>query len=141
MVGLAKSLAGPFVPGLSERLDDLGLGNLKAVVFNSGFDGKESRAIWEFDLPGERKGLAKMLKQQPLGLNDLPPMPPDVSRFSALRIDPTATYDAGIMVVEALTHDRAAVRRARRRRRPRPRRSASPRVPGAGVRQVPRRRA
>jgi hypothetical protein len=30
-------------------------------------------------------------------------MPPDVSRFSALRVDPTATYNAGIMAVEALT--------------------------------------
>jgi hypothetical protein len=103
VVGVAKNIAGPFVPGLGQRLDDLGFGNLKAIVFNSGFDGKESRATWEFDLPGERKGLAKVLKQQPLGLKDLPPMPPDVSRFSALRVDPTATYDAGIMVVEALT--------------------------------------
>ena len=103
VVSLAKSLIGPFVTGVRERLDDLGFGGLKAVVFNSGFDGKESRAIWEFDLPGERKGLAKVLKQQPLGLNDLPPMPPDVSRFSALRVDPTATYNAGIMTAEALT--------------------------------------
>lgn len=103
VVGLAKSLVGPFVPGIRERIDDLGLNGLKAVVFNSGFDGKESRATWEIDLPGERKGLGKVLSRQPLGLNDLPPMPPDVSRFSALRVDPTATYDAGIMAVEALT--------------------------------------
>jgi hypothetical protein len=103
VVGLAKSLIGPFVPGVRERIDDLGLNGLKAVVFNSGFDGKESRAIWEVDLSGERKGLSKVLSRQPLGLKDLPPMPPDVSRFSALRVDPTATYDAGIMAVEALT--------------------------------------
>jgi len=103
VVGLAKSLVGPFVPGARERIDDLGLNGLKAVVFNSGFNGKESRATWEIDLPGERKGLGKVLSQKPLGLNDLPPMPPDVSRFSALRVDPTATYDAGIMAIEALT--------------------------------------
>jgi len=103
VVGLAKSLVGPFVPGVKERIDDLGLGGLKAVVFNSGFDGRESRAIWEVDLPGERKGLGKVLKRESLGIHDLPPMPPDVSRFSALRVDPTATYDAGIMAVEALT--------------------------------------
>jgi hypothetical protein len=103
VVGLAKSLIGPFVPGVRERIDDLGLNGLKAVVFNSGFDGKESRAIWEVDLPGERKGLGKVLSRQPLGLKDLPPMPTDVSRFSALRVDPTATYDAGILAVEALT--------------------------------------
>lgn len=103
VVGLAKGLAGPFVPGLKERLDSTGLANLKAVVFSSGFDGKESRALYEFDLPGERKGLAKILKQEPLKLEDLPPMPPDVSRFSALRLDPAAAYDAGLGLVEFLT--------------------------------------
>ncbi|HEV3437909.1 MAG TPA: hypothetical protein VG122_11145 [Gemmata sp.] len=101
VVSVAKSLAGPFVPGLAQRLDDLGFGNLKAIVFNSGFDGKESRATYDFDLPGERKGLAKIIKQTPLTLKDLPPLPPDVSRFSALRVDPTATYEAGIMAIEA----------------------------------------
>jgi hypothetical protein len=102
VVSVAKSLAGPFVPGLSQRLDDLGFGNLKAIVFNSGFDGKESRATYDFDLPGERKGLAKVIKQQPLGLKDLPPLPPDVSRFSAMRIDPAAAYEAGISAIETL---------------------------------------
>jgi hypothetical protein len=103
VVNLAKNLAGPFVPGLKERLDGTGISGLKAVVFSSGFDGKESRALYEFDVPGERKGITKALKNVPLGLNDLPPMPPDVSRFSALRLDPTATYDAGIGLIELLT--------------------------------------
>jgi hypothetical protein len=102
VVGLAKRLAGPFVPGLNERVDAIGLGNLKAVVFSSGFQGKESRALYEFDLPGERKGMARMLKPQPVTLNDLPPLPPDVSRFSMLRIDPAATYDGGLALVETL---------------------------------------
>jgi hypothetical protein len=103
VINLAKNLAGPFVPGLKERLDMNGVAGLKAVVFASGFDGKESRALYEFDVPGERKGIAKALKNTPLGLADLPPMPPDVSRFSALRLDPAATYDAGLGVVELLT--------------------------------------
>lgn len=103
VVGLVKSLAGPLVPGLNARLDELGLGNLKAIVFNSGFSGRESRSVWDIDLPGERKGLAKVLKKEPIGLADLPPMPPDVSRFLAARIDPAALYDAGLGVVEALS--------------------------------------
>lgn len=102
VVGLAKRLAGPFVPGLTERVDGLGLGNLQAVVFTSGFDGRESRALYEFDLPGQRQGLAKVLKQQPLSLGDLPPMPADVTRFSALRIDPAAVYDAGLGAIELI---------------------------------------
>jgi hypothetical protein len=103
VINLAKSLAGPFVPGLKERLDSTGISGLKAVVFSSGFEGKESRALYEFDVPGERKGLTKVLKNVPLGVNDLPPMPPDVSRFSALRLDFPAAYDAGLGVVELLT--------------------------------------
>ena len=103
VINLAKNLAGPFVPGLRERLDSTGVSGLKAIVFSSGFDGKESRALYEFDVPGERKGITKALKGgSPLGLNDLPPMPPDVSRFSALRLDPAATYDAGLSVIDLL---------------------------------------
>ncbi len=94
VVGLAKRLAGPFVPGLAQKVDAIGLGNLKAVVFTSGFQGKESRALYEFDLPGERQGLAKVLKPSPVTLDDLPPLPPDVSRFSMLRVDFPAAFDA-----------------------------------------------
>jgi hypothetical protein len=53
-------------------------------------------------MPGERRGFAKALKNTPIGLNDLPPMPPDVSRFTALRLDPAATYDAGLGLAELL---------------------------------------
>jgi hypothetical protein len=103
-INLAKSLGGPFVPGLKERLDGTGLGGVKAVVFASGFDGKESRALYELDAPGERRGLTRVLKGGvPLGLSDLPPLPPDVSRFSALRLDPAAAYDAGLGLSELLT--------------------------------------
>lgn len=102
VVSLAKRLAGPFVPGLSEKVDAIGLGNLKAVVFSSGFNGKESRALYEFDLPGERKGLAKIIKPQPVTLADLPPLPPDVSRFSLLRVDPSGLYEAGLVAFDTL---------------------------------------
>jgi len=102
IVGLAKSIAGPFVPGLNQRLDDLGLGNLRAVILNSGFEGKESRSVWEIDLAGERKGFANMLKNEPLTLKDLPPMPADVSRFLAVRVNAKATYDAGLAFIETL---------------------------------------
>ncbi|MBM3982605.1 MAG: hypothetical protein FJ304_20500 [Planctomycetes bacterium] len=103
LVDMAKALGGPLVPGLKERLDGTGLSGLRAAVFSSGFDGKESRAVYEFDAPGERKGLLKVLKQEPLTVADLPPLPPDVSRFSALRIDPAATYDAGLGLVEFIS--------------------------------------
>jgi hypothetical protein len=104
VVSLAKSLAGPFVPGLNARLDELGFGNLKGIVINCGYDGREFRAVWEMDLPGERKGLAKVLKgSAPIGLKDLPPLPADVNRFLAMRIDPEGAYNAGLGLIEALT--------------------------------------
>ncbi len=105
LIALAKGLAGPFVPGLGKRLDDLGITNLKSITFNSGFEGKESRATYEFELIGERKGLAKILKQQPIGLKDLPPLPPDMSHFSALRIDPQAAYETTITALEATLNE------------------------------------
>ena len=103
LVGLVRRLAGPFVPGLAQRIDALGFGNLRGIVFSSGFQGRESRALYEIDLPGERQGLGKVLGQKPLTLADLPPMPPDVSRFSSLRINPEGAYDAGLTVVESLS--------------------------------------
>ncbi|MBX9582492.1 MAG: DUF3352 domain-containing protein [Gemmataceae bacterium] len=109
VVGLAKRLAGPFVPGLADKVDAVGLGNLKAVVFSSGFKGKESRAVYEFDLPGERKGLARILKSTPVTLADLPPLPPDASRFSLLRVDYTAAFDAGLTVIDALVQEQFGV--------------------------------
>lgn len=103
LVGLVRRLAGPFVPGLAQRIDELGFGNLKGIVYSSGFQGRESRALYEIDLPGERKGLANVLGKKPLTMNDLPPMPPDVSRFSALRFNPDGAYEAGLSVVEAFS--------------------------------------
>ena len=106
---MLKRFAGPFVPGLSRRIDDTGLGNLRAVVFASGFDGRESRAVYEVDLPGERKGLARLLKRGPVGLKDLPPLPEDCSRFSALRVDWNAAFDGGLNAVEALVKTKFGV--------------------------------
>jgi hypothetical protein len=102
VVSLAKRLAGPFVPGLSEKLDAIGVGNLQSIVFSSGFKGKESRALYELDLPGERKGLAKIVKPLPVTLADLPPLPPDVNRFSMMRIDAGGLYDAALVGFDSL---------------------------------------
>ncbi|MFO0825790.1 MAG: hypothetical protein U0792_22170 [Gemmataceae bacterium] len=104
VISMVKGIVGPFVPGLKQRIDDIGLGNLKAILFNAGYEGKEFRAMWELDLPGERKGLGKILKQEKFTLADLPPLPTDVSRFVGVRIDAGATIDAGVMLVEAFTN-------------------------------------
>ncbi|MBY0456961.1 MAG: hypothetical protein K2V38_06470, partial [Gemmataceae bacterium] len=48
-VGAVRSSLAPLVPGLKERLDGVGLTSVKSVVFASGFEGKESRALYEID--------------------------------------------------------------------------------------------
>jgi hypothetical protein len=108
LISLARNLVGPFVPGLGKRLDDLGISNLKSITFNSGFDGKVSRGTYDFNLAGELKGLARIIKREPLGLKDLPSLPPDVSRFSALRIDPTAAYETATAALEMLSMSETA---------------------------------
>ena len=63
--GAGEAARRPVRPRPGEKIDALGVGNLKAVVFSSGFQGKESRALYEIDLPGERKGFARVLKPAP----------------------------------------------------------------------------
>jgi hypothetical protein len=101
-ITLVKQLAGPLLPGLDRRIDDTGVGQLKSIVFASGFDGRESRAVYELHLPGERKGFAKLFKPSPVGLPDLPPLPVDCSRFSALRVDWNAAFEGGVAAIEAI---------------------------------------
>jgi len=70
--------------------------NLQAVVFSSGFDGKESagalrvRPARRAEGAGEGPQVAAALARRAAA------MPPDVTRFSALRVDPAAVFDAGL---------------------------------------------
>lgn len=105
VVSLAVTLAGPFLDQLGPTLDATGASNLDAVVFSSGFKGRESRGLYEIDLKGERKGFARVLKTNPVTPADLPPLPPDVSRFSLLRVDYAAAYDAVLTLGEKLVPD------------------------------------
>jgi hypothetical protein len=84
----------------ARKLDALGLDGLHAVVYYSGFEGPVRRELVEADLPGPRKGLGTLFSGVPLAWDRLPPMPPDVSRWSAHRLDPTTAYDLALQLYE-----------------------------------------
>jgi hypothetical protein len=81
-------------------LDDLGLDSLKSLVFYSGFDGKASRDLVEWDMPGPRKGLLALLGGKPFRLGDVPPLPPDVVSWSMTNFDSGAFFDTLVLAIE-----------------------------------------
>jgi hypothetical protein len=81
-------------------LNELGVDNLKSIVFYSGFEGTAERSIVELELPGERKGLATLLAGKPFKLGDVPPMPPDVSSWSMTNLDAAKVYDVLVPAAE-----------------------------------------
>ena len=91
--------------GLGEEvgklIEELGLNGLKSVTFHSGFDGPAERSVILVDIPGPRKGLLKIANRRTIKLADLPPMPSDLTSFSASNLDLAALYDAILGGIEA----------------------------------------
>ena len=83
-------------------IDDLGLDGLRSLTFYSGFDGPAERSLVELHIPGPRKGLLKLTSNKAFKLADLPPMPPDVTDFSASNLDWTGLFDVGRTAVEGV---------------------------------------
>jgi hypothetical protein len=83
-------------------IDDLGLAGLRSLIFYSGFDGPAERSLIELHIPGPRKGLLKLTGTKAFKLADLPPMPPDVTDFSASNLDWTGLFDVGRTAVEGV---------------------------------------
>lgn len=89
-------------PGAGQLFEDLGLKSLGSITFQSGFDGPAERSIVEIDIPGERKGLLALMSKKTIKLSDLPPLPADVTNFSASNFNLGSLYDAGVQVAEAV---------------------------------------
>ncbi len=85
---------------VAKLVDDLGLGGLQDLVFYSGFDGPAERSVIEIRMPGPRKGLLQLASSKAFKLADLPPMPPDVTSFSATNVDWATLYDTGEKTAE-----------------------------------------
>jgi hypothetical protein len=83
-------------------MTELGVDNLKSIVFYSGFDGASERSILEMETPGPRKGLLTLLSGKPFKLGDVPPMPPDVSSWSMTNLDAAKFYDVLVPAAERI---------------------------------------
>jgi hypothetical protein len=85
---------------IAQLLDDLGLDNLRSLVFYSGFEGRAARGLVEWDLPGPRKGLLRMLEGRAFQLGDVPPLPPDVVSWTMTNFDSALLYDTALRAAE-----------------------------------------
>ncbi len=101
VAGLAK-VVGQVSPEIERLIDDLGLKGVKGITFHSGFDGPAERSVLLIDMPGPRKGVLKIAGQRQLTLKDLPPMPPDLTYFTASNLDLVAVYDAVVGGIESV---------------------------------------
>jgi hypothetical protein len=84
---------------INKVLETLGLDNLGAVICQSGYKG---RALWSeglLEAPGERKGLLALADQQPITMDDLPPLPFATSGFYACSLDWSRLYDGIVQVI------------------------------------------
>jgi len=73
--------------------DALGLGNLGAIVTESGFKGEATWSETHVQVLGKPEGLLALADQSPFTLKDLPPLPVDTSGFVAVSFDAGRFYD------------------------------------------------
>ncbi|MFV0444533.1 MAG: DUF1559 domain-containing protein [Planctomycetaceae bacterium] len=88
---------GPLTVGTVIEL--LGFDNLNAIVSLVGYKGP---AMWNeswVDAPGKRKGLLALAEEEPIRLDELPPMPFAMNSFTATRVDPGKLYDRVLSAV------------------------------------------
>lgn len=102
-LGSAWEMIGGLAPQANQIITDLGLNGLTSVTFVSGFDGPAERGVVEINTTGKRKGLLALLNQKTIKLSDLPPMPDDLTGFSASNLNVANFYEGLIQVAEVVT--------------------------------------
>jgi hypothetical protein len=92
---------GDLSPQAEKLIGELGLKGLEGATFYSGFVDAAERSIVEIRTPGPRKGLLALMNRKNITLADLPPLPSDVTSFSASNFNLRNLYDGGITIAEA----------------------------------------
>jgi hypothetical protein len=84
------------------KLEALGVWDVRSLVYYTGFDGPVRREVIEIDAPGPRRGLLRVAGGQALGWDRLPPLPPDVGKWSAHRLDLATLFDLGMQAFDLI---------------------------------------
>lgn len=87
-------------PEAARTVDELGLRGLGAIFSISGYDGPAQRTLTEMETIGARKGLLAAMSHTKISLKDLPPLPSDMTTFSAGNTNSGKVYDSILGVVE-----------------------------------------
>ncbi|QDV35182.1 DUF1559 domain-containing protein [Tautonia plasticadhaerens] len=88
------------LPELPEEAKALGLDGVERVELLWGFQGEAIRSELRVVAPSPRRGLLRLIDQPTFGLGDLPPMPADLTTFTAMSLDLEAILDT---VIESVT--------------------------------------
>jgi hypothetical protein len=93
-------LIGNLDPAVPKVLDELGLNAFRDATFQYGFDGAAIHGLVMLDVPGPRKGLARLVGGKTFRLDDLPSLPADLAGFTALRVDMPALFDGSVELLK-----------------------------------------
>jgi len=100
VAGLLKKVA-EISPEADKLIGELGLQGLHGLSFHSGFEGDAERSVVEVNTPDPRKGLLALMNKKTITLADLPPLPSDLTSFSASNFKLRNLYDGSILIAES----------------------------------------
>ncbi len=102
---------------VQELLIVLGLDNLNSIGMQAGIKDRSLTSLTSIDAPGERRGLLSLLDQEPMTLQDLPPLPQQLSSFMAYSFDSARAaqtlYDTAVDLEAVMSPDTSNVESAR----------------------------
>lgn len=93
-------LVGGIAPPVNQILTDLGLNGVESITLVSGFDGPAERSFIDINTNGKRTGILGLLNKKTIKLADLPPMPDNLTRFSASNFNPGNLYEGLVQVAD-----------------------------------------
>ena len=94
------------LPLLPPEAAKLGMDGLKAIEFQWGFQADALKTVARLVAPAPRRGFLKLLDQPTFDVRSLPPLPPGLTGFNVLSVDPLKTYDQLTAVVRVGSPDK-----------------------------------
>lgn len=89
-------------PQVDRVVEELGLKGMSSILWVTGYDGPAVRTISEVEIAGPRKGLLAFYTRKTIRLSDLPPLPDDLTGFSASNFNMNQVYTGLLSVIEGV---------------------------------------